>query len=66
MKGKKIVMTPPNIQAQLTGAWKAEQEKGNITLTYLDGATESRLSDTPLEAFTSWFAVVSFVQGGRV
>lgn len=65
MKGQLII--PSNIEAMMTGAWKAHQDRsGVITLTYTDGVTESRKADKPIDEFEGWFHIVGFVQAGRV
>lgn len=65
MKGTLVV--PSNIEAMLTGAWKAHQDRsGVITLTYTDNTTESRKADKPIDEFEGWFHIVGFVQGARV
>jgi hypothetical protein len=65
MRTEKTVY-PANIQALITGAVKASQNKyGTITLTYSDGTTESAVCATDIEGFASWFSLVGFVQSGR-
>ena len=60
-------LVPPTASALISGAKYACQTRdGAITLHYMDGTTETRLSDKDMvREFDSYFAVVSFVQAAR-
>ncbi len=66
-KGKVNYLVPPNVQAMITACQYAQQDKtGAITLTYIDGTTETRMSDRDLcTEFDGFCSVVGYVQAQR-
>lgn len=64
---KCVCICPPNIQAQLTGAWRCEKARDTTTLHYLDGTTETvRTAAIPKETdWTNWFSIVGMIQSLR-
>jgi hypothetical protein len=65
LKGQQVHgVFPPRIQAMMSGCARAEQDnKGNITLVYEDGATETAaFPEKDIADFESFFAIVSQVQ----
>jgi len=60
-------LVPSNYEGVLSGAKYAQQDKsGNITLTYHDDEKETRSSNKDMSDFESFFAIVSYVQAGRL
>ncbi len=63
--GEAIFISPLKIQAIITGACMAKQDKtGAITLTYEDGTTEKAVFNNPPDvgSFDNWFDLVGMVQ----
>lgn len=65
LRGQQTYMLcPSNIEAMMTGVQYANQDrKGNVTLTYTDGTTETaNCADMQLLEAASFMAVVGTVQ----
>ena len=66
-KGMVNWLVPTNAQAMMTACQYAQQDKtGMVTLTYIDGTTESRHCKRDIcTEFDGFFPVVGYVQAQR-
>lgn len=69
-KDEQLLIISPNIEAQMTGVWKASVGKDNLVrVDYIDGTSESspaskELLDSPVDGLNV-FSLTSFVQSCR-
>lgn len=66
IKNPVTVIVPPNIKAQLTGAWKCEKGASKTTLFYLDGTFDVVPNDKLDCDWDNWFSVVSAIQAASI
>ena len=65
LKGQQVYgVCPNNVEAMLSGVSRAEQDKtGNVTLIYLDGATEKApFPEKDIADVENFFEIVGTVQ----